>query len=76
MNAQEFFELAKNVRKAQKDYFALQCDFVTVKKLENQFDKALQEGLDDAPTVHVYTTQEYQEQLDLMELDAQGDTPT
>jgi len=76
MKAQEFFELEKNVRKAQKDYFALQCDFVTVKKLENQFDRALQEGLDDAKAIHVYTTKEYQEQLDLMELDALGDTPT
>jgi CHAD domain-containing protein len=91
MNSQQFFELAKQVRAAQKDYFSLQCDFVTVKKLENQFDKALQEGLDDAQNSKalVFTTEEYQARQDLIEqyrepminfdkpkLDYCGDTPT
>jgi hypothetical protein len=48
MNAQEFFELTKKTRAAQKTFFHRQrpSDLNEAKRLERLLDAAIQEGLD------------------------------
>lgn len=48
MTIQEFFELTKKTRAAQKLYYLsrLQGDLIAAKQLERELDKAIEAGLD------------------------------
>ena len=49
MNGNEFFELTKKTRAAQKLYFGsrLQGDLIAAKQLERELDKAIAAGLEE-----------------------------
>ncbi len=49
MRAEEFFDLTKRTRAAQKQYYAsrLHGDLIVAKGLERELDKAIAAGLDE-----------------------------
>ena len=77
MNAQNFLELTGRMLEAQREYRAALYNvdtrstvnlLVSARCLEEQVMAVIREGHlePDAPTAHVYTPQEYEDQLALM----------
>jgi hypothetical protein len=77
MKAEEFFELTKNTRAAQKLYFQsrLQGDLFTAKSLARELDKAIAAGLDE-PTTIVSAEEERQLRLHLEDERDAGENET
>jgi hypothetical protein len=67
MNGNEFFELTKKVRAAQKLYFKsrLQGDLMAAKQLERELDVAITRGLYE-PVDFIIDTPKTQLELDLL----------
>lgn len=76
MNANEFFDLTKKARAAQKLYFQsrLQGDLMAAKGLERELDKAIERGIDQFSTTQVSAEEERQLRLHLEDERDVGET--